>query len=301
MVIKGNNGNIGIGTSSPNATLNVNGTTLLNNNTTVLSSFNVSGLTTLNNNTNIKGITSIHNGNQYAIQNGKMQSGSLTIGDTLFNYGYQFYQTLPTADGPNWTTNTSGLLMECLDSTEIAVYSSGVDKVASLIGYQGTTDTIYIGRNMGWGCPNILIAGNVTAPNLMRRQAFIFTCSTPVNIGGTTYYRYDIDLNLYTRSLTRYSGTTLLGKTRKFKWMSWLTSGVHETGNDLNYDISCSYKYLSPLIGLSICAYGWPVENRLLSSVNPNGPFLLRNSFDYITFCCKIQNTITTAMIIDYL
>ena len=102
--------------------------------------------------------------------------------------------------------------------------------------------------------------------------------------------------------MTRYSGTTLLGKTRKFKWMSWLTSGVHETGNDLNYDISCSYKYLSPLAGLSICAYGWPVENRLLSAVNPNGgPFLLRNSFDYITFCCKIQNTITTAMIIDYL
>ncbi len=67
------------------------------------------------------------------------------------------------------------LLVYCLDSTEIAVYSSGVFKVSSFIGYQGTTDTIRIGRNMGWGCPNILIAGNVTAPNLMRREAFIFT------------------------------------------------------------------------------------------------------------------------------
>ena len=69
----------------------------------------------------------------------------------------------------------------------------------------------------------------------------------------------------------------------------------------LNYEISCSYKYLAPLAGLSICAYGWPFENKLLSSVNPNGPFLLRNSFDYITYCCSIQNSLITAMIIDYL
>ena len=135
----------------------------------------------------------------------------------------------------------------------------------------------------------------------MRKQIFNFTCATPINIGSTTYYRYDIDLNRYTASYSRTSGSTVLGTTRKFKWMSWLATGIHENGYDLNYDISCSYKNTTPNLGLSICAYGWPFENKLLSSVNPNGPFLQRNSFDYITFCCSIQNTVITAMIIDYL
>ena len=100
---------------------------------------------------------------------------------------------------------------------------------------------------------------------------------------------------------SRTSGQTLLGQTRKFKWMSWLATGVHEIGYDLNYDVSYSYKYNIPNMGLNVCASGWPFESKLLSSINPNGPFLLRNSFDYITFCCSIQNTVITAMIIDYL
>ena len=150
---------------------------------------------------------------------------------------------------------------------------------------------------------NLNVQGSIYCQNVMRKQTFNFTCETPIIINGTTYYRYDIDLNRYTAYYTRTSGATTLGTQRKFKWMSWLTSGVHETGHDLNYDISCSYKYLSPLIGLSICAYGYPFESKLLNSVNPNpsGPFLLRNSFDYITYCCSIQNCLITAMIIDYL
>ena len=80
--------------------------------------------------------------------------------------------------------------------------------------------------------------------------------------------------------------------------MSCVATGVHEIGYDLNYDISCSYKITTPNIGLSICAYGYPFESNFLSTVNPNGPFLLRNSFDYILFCCIIQNTVITAMII---
>ena len=45
-----------------------------------------------------------------------MQNGSLTIGDISLNYG----------NGTNWTTNTSGLLLECLDNTEIAIHGNRV-------------------------------------------------------------------------------------------------------------------------------------------------------------------------------
>ena len=278
-------------------------TTLINNNTTILSSLNVSGVTTINNNTNIKGIVSIHNGKESAVPNGKMSNGSLTIGDTSINYGNQFYATPPNYDGPDWTINTSGLLMECFDSTEIAVHANDLLKVSSLISYQGPTNTITLGRNMGWGTSSVVIAGNLSGPNLIKKQIFNFICSTPTVIDGNTYYRYDINLNLYTTYYSRYSGAILLGKTRKFKFMSWLTTGAHELvgGDDLNYDISCSYKYLTPTAGLFINAYGWPFENKRLSLINPNGPFLLRNSFDYITYCCRIQHSLITVMIIDYI
>ena len=96
-------------------------------------------------------------------------------------------------------------------------------------------------------------------------------------------------------------GSTLLGKTRKFKWMSWLGTGVHDLGYDLNYEISCSYKYLTPNQGLSICAYAWPNDNKTLSTVNTNGSFVFRNTFDCLTFCCNVQNTVVYAIITDYL
>ena len=64
-----------------------------------------------------------------------MQSGSLTIGDTALNYG----------GNDLWTTNTSGLLLECSSTTEIAVHDAGT-RIASCMYYQGdATNQITIG------------------------------------------------------------------------------------------------------------------------------------------------------------
>jgi hypothetical protein len=118
---------IGIGTTNPGNRLYVNGTTYLNGNTT------------------IAGIDNIHNGSPYAVANNFMASGSLTIGGTTSNYG----------GGNNLNANTAGLLMECLDNTEIAVHDGG-NRVASLMYYEGAaTNTITIVRDMfsivlGW-------------------------------------------------------------------------------------------------------------------------------------------------------
>jgi hypothetical protein len=68
-----------------------------------------------------------------------MQAGSLTIGDILLNYGGGF----------QWNANTSGLLMECLDSTEFAVHDAG-SRIASFMYY--TSDNRFtVGRDMGYG------------------------------------------------------------------------------------------------------------------------------------------------------
>jgi hypothetical protein len=44
---------------------------------------------------------------------------------------------------------------------------------------------------------NLNVQGSIYCQNVMRKQIFNFVCSTPINIGSTTYYRYDIDLNRY--------------------------------------------------------------------------------------------------------
>ena len=81
-----------------------------------------------------------------------MQNGSLTIGDKLLNYG----------GGNNWNTNTSGLLLECLDNTEIAIHDHA-HRLSSLMYYEGGgTNKITIGRYTGFGTiSSVNINGNI--------------------------------------------------------------------------------------------------------------------------------------------
>jgi cytoskeletal protein CcmA (bactofilin family) len=88
---------------------------------------------------NAKGINNLTK-DGYAVNNGKMYPGSLTIGGTNDNYGH----------GNNWNASTAGLLMECADKTEIAVNDSGT-RVASIAAYDGPNNRVEIGRDMAWG------------------------------------------------------------------------------------------------------------------------------------------------------
>jgi hypothetical protein len=88
-------------------------------------------------NFNVTGPLNVHKGDPYAVPNGRMANGSLTIGGGS-NYG----------GGNNWTGNTAGLLMECNGQTEIAVHHYG-HRVASLMNYNN--NNITIGRDMAWG------------------------------------------------------------------------------------------------------------------------------------------------------
>jgi hypothetical protein len=103
-------------------------------------------------NLNVSGIGNIRAGNPFAVPNGYMQTGSLTIGDCSLNYG---------GGTTLWSSNTAGLLMECLDRTEIAVHDAGA-RVASMIFYDGSTNTFTMGRDMGWGVSNVVIRGDLT-------------------------------------------------------------------------------------------------------------------------------------------
>jgi hypothetical protein len=112
-------GALGIGTTAPKAPLHVVGPAL------------------------------VSDGDGWAVANGKMAKGSLTIGSFTSSFG----------GGNNWTANTAGLLMETAASTEIAVHHAHT-RVASIAHYNNNTLTI--GRDMGWGpIGNVVMNGNV--------------------------------------------------------------------------------------------------------------------------------------------
>jgi hypothetical protein len=97
-----------------------------------------------------------------------MASGSLVIGNSSQNYG---------GGTGGWTTNMTGLLMECLDSTEIAVHDAA-NAVHSFMYYSGGTFTI--GRNMFWGAANVSMPGSLSVTG-------------NVGIGKTAAYKLDVN------------------------------------------------------------------------------------------------------------
>ena len=96
----------------------------------------------------VQGIANIRGVSPFAIPNNYMAAGSLCIGSTDVDYGYN----------TGWTANTAGILMECLNITEICVHDAGT-RVASLLYYYGSTNQIYIGRDKGWGRSSVFMEG----------------------------------------------------------------------------------------------------------------------------------------------
>jgi hypothetical protein len=89
----------------------------------------------------VNGATVLSNGTGFAVKNGFMTAGALTIGGTNTNYG----------GGSGWNANTAGLLFETAANTEIAVHDAN-HRIASLMFYEGdTANRITVGRDMGWG------------------------------------------------------------------------------------------------------------------------------------------------------
>ena len=97
------------------------------------------------------GTANICGGTNFANLNNYMASGSLTIGDPTKNYG---------GSSSFWNSNTAGLLLECLDSTEIAVHDAGT-RVASAMYYTNASNSFIMGRNMGWGVSNVETRGDL--------------------------------------------------------------------------------------------------------------------------------------------
>jgi hypothetical protein len=89
--------------------------------------------------------------------------------------------------------------------------------------------------------------------------------------------------------------------------MTWLKSGYHEVSplSNLDYEIIMSFTpgpgIQAGLAGLNIQAYSLTdSKNYKLDKVSSTGQFILRNSFDYLTYISTVQYTNIACLIIDY-
>jgi hypothetical protein len=120
---------------------------------------------------NVTGVASINGGNVYGAYNNQLLAGALCIGDTTTNYG----------GAGGWSTNTAGLLMECLNNTEIVILDSAEYLISALYYVGGTSKYIEYGRAMGYGHPN---AHYFRCNN-------VFECYFANGAGGWQYFKVE--------------------------------------------------------------------------------------------------------------
>ncbi len=84
--------------------------------------------------------------------------------------------------------------------------------------------------------------------------------------------------------------------------MSWMASVAHNSGlYSLNYDIDDSFNIgLNHYYCLNTLTYGYPYKNYRLNKITPNGLFILKLDFKYVTVFCLLP-ALLQCVIIYYL
>jgi len=108
------------------------------------------------------GIVNIWSGTRYAVPTNYMSAGSLTIGNTSASFG---------GGTTGWSSNTAGIMLETNANQEIAVHHAGA-RVASMIYYRGSNNTMLIGRAMesSWGTATTSIEGQLNCQKSVSMQ-----------------------------------------------------------------------------------------------------------------------------------
>jgi hypothetical protein len=266
---------------------------------TCMSSLNVSGYTTLFSNA-----TCMNN---------------LNINGALYCSSINSETTLGLTNNLNSLSTYSNLNISNLQSTSTTIFNNlnslSTYSNLNISNLQSTSTTILNNLNSLSSCSilnvnslnvigtsvfnnDVTAKSNLYALNIPKKVMFNCDITIPCTIGSTTYYKYDLDLRLYTKVLTIAPTTT----TRKFKFMCSIASGAHNSGlYSLNYDIDYSYAVsLTNFNELNVIAYGYPYENMRLDKITPNGLFIWKVDFNYVTIFSLVQINLQ-CIIIDYL
>jgi hypothetical protein len=305
---------------SINTSLYITGFTTFNNNVTCTSSLNVSGTATINNlltssSLNVSGTSNIgplYINNYTGLLNTFFQIG--TTGNILNVCGN--YSRYGCSEDPSDTHIT---LYKGAGAAYIANYNTSGNTL-HLFGDTNATSNTYLKLQPNLNTSynpfiiqgnttmnsNLNILGNVYAANLPNVSTFYIIITKAVTVNSNHFYKYDIDLRLYTTSV---SAAPYISQ-RKFKITCSLTSGALDAGSfNLNYDVDYNLlNYpstgpqgsLSQFNGVNVNAFGFPYSNTKFNKIMSNDLFLLKKDFNYITVFSRFQANIL-CIIIDYL
>lgn len=287
------------------STLNVSGFTTLSNNTTISSSLNISGFTILSNTTSIFGTLNISGytnlSNNTTLLSSLNVSGRTTIGTDIYNYSdsvVEMYKNFSIRKIPYTVTSTlhdridlkvglgtasSYFSMEegydvnitnNIGNISLNCYNYTANSTIGLIASKTNVSNDLSVSN------NLTVTGKITCQNLGQRVPMYFTTSRTVNLNGTNYSCYDIDLRLYTNSIL-LDGYNI----RQFRIRTWLSDVDYQHPNmyQNNYAV-----FMSDRNGLSIFSLGGPFDNLYFDQANPGfNQFLYRNSFNILMYCSR--------------
>ena len=125
-----------------------------------------------------------------------------------------------------------------------------------------------------------VIYGSLSCLNVGKKTPIYFTTNRNININGTTFSCYDINLNKYTKSvlLDGYN-------TRQFRVRTWLSDGDVQ---NVNMRIIRADIFMTDKGGLNVWALCAPLPNDNLNSTDIYlDQFLYRDTFNNMIYCSR--------------
>lgn len=221
--------------------------------------------------------------------------------------GITFTEITEASQMTRLTSYTSGFYEKTLASTFTTQYQYFGFVFNKLLSTSGQTDLSFAELQIfGKEIISNSIVSNIYAtsnavkyivqyemPLVAKHYGFYITINTSININGTTYYKYDIDLTPYTQKgiiqIGPQSGDTFRSfKIRVMLGTMYFSYIINDLPNVCYYEVFMSYKNTAAppgVAGLNACAIGYP-HNPTLQTIMPNNLFVIKNgagSIDYIT------------------
>jgi hypothetical protein len=217
-------------------------------------------------------------------------TGKTIIGTNIYNYSDSSLEVNKNLIIRNYTTNGSRIDIQVglgYEKSSITL-EQGYDINISTPNNATTQSVISLTSNKAVNLTapktyisnDCVIYGSMSCLNVGKKSPIYFTTNRNININGTTFSCYDINLNKYVKFMLLDGYNT-----RNFRLRTWLADGDVQ---NVNMRIIKADIFMTDRGGLNIWALCSPVPNDNLNSTDIYlDQFLYRDTFNNIIYCSR--------------